>query len=155
MAKDLNRFTCTGRLGADPDVRYMPNGDPAASIRIAVSDAYKDKSTGQMVDKTEWVTFKAFGKLAEICGEYLKKGSRIYAEGKLETRKYQDKDGTDKYVTEVRMENMLMLDGKPAVDTTGGAPAPARAPAPAQARRPAAPAPRKAAAIPDDDEPPF
>ena len=90
-----------GNLGQDPEVRYMPNGNGVANITLATSDSYKDKNTGQMVDKTEWHRVVFFGKLAEIVGEYCRKGSQIYVEGKLQTRKWTDQQGQEKYTTEI------------------------------------------------------
>ncbi|MET6758973.1 single-stranded DNA-binding protein [Pseudoalteromonas sp. NCIMB_1079] len=101
MARGINRAILIGNLGEDPDVRYMPNGNPVAKISLATSDSYKDKNTGQMVDKTEWHRVIFFGKLAEVVGEYCRKGSQIYVEGKLQTRKWTDQQGQEKYTTEI------------------------------------------------------
>lgn len=109
--KDLNRWEGIGRLGKDIELKYMPNGDAVANFSIACADDYKNKD-GEKVSKTEWVNLVTFGKQAEICAQYLKKGSRIYVEGKLTTRSYE-KDGQTRYVTEIRMVNMQMLDNKP------------------------------------------
>lgn len=109
--KDLNRWEGIGRLGKDIELKYMPNGDAVANFSIACSDDYKNKE-GEKVPRTEWVNLVAFSKQAEICGQYLKKGSRIFVEGKLTTRSYE-KDGQTRYVTEIRMVNMQMLDSKP------------------------------------------
>lgn len=108
MSRNLNRVSLIGRLGADPEVRYLPNGTACVSINIAVGDDYKDKD-GNKVERTEWVRLSAFGKLAEIIGEYLKKGSKIYAEGKYTTRQWE-KDGVKQYSTEVQLLSMEMLD---------------------------------------------
>ena len=110
MSKDLNKCMFIGRLGNDPEIKYMPNGNAVANINIAVGDDYKDKNTGQKVERTEWVRCVSFGKLAEIMGEYLRKGSKVYIEGKFATRKWQDQQGQDRYSTEIVAENMQMLD---------------------------------------------
>lgn len=116
MARGINKVILVGNLGQDPEVRYMPNGNGVANITLATSDSYKDKNTGQMIDKTEWHRVVFFGKLAEIVGEYCKKGSQIYVEGKLQTRKWQDQQGQDKYTTEVVVDGfsgqMQMLGGR-------------------------------------------
>lgn len=101
MARGINRAILIGNLGEDPDVRYMPNGNPVAKISLATSDSYKDKNTGQMVDKTEWHRVIFFGKLAEVVGEYCRKGSQIYVEGKLQTRKWTDQQSIERYTTEI------------------------------------------------------
>ena len=101
MARGINKVILVGNLGQDPEVRYMPNGNGVANITLATSDSYKDKNTGQVVDKTEWHRVVFFGKLAEIVGEYCRKGSQIYIEGKLQTRKWTDQQGQEKYTTEI------------------------------------------------------
>ena len=101
MARGVNKVILVGNLGQDPEVRYMPNGNGVANITLATSDSYKDKNTGQMVDKTEWHRVVFFGKLAEVVGEYCRKGSQIYIEGKLQTRKWTDQQGQEKYTTEI------------------------------------------------------
>ena len=114
MANDLNRAEFIGRLGADPEVRHMPNGDAVANIRIAVGSSWKNKS-GEKQESTEWVPVVFFGKLAEIVQQYLTKGSRIYVAGRFKTRKWQDKDGNDRYSTEIVVDmngTMQMLDSK-------------------------------------------
>lgn len=120
MAKSLNKCQFIGNLGRDPEIRYAPSGGAIANMSLACSSSYKDKNTGETVDTTEWVRLVAFNKLAEICGEYLAKGAKIYVEGKMRTRKWQDKDGQDKYTTEVVIDDLLMLD------TRGTAPAPSQ-----------------------------
>lgn len=116
MARGINKVILVGNLGQDPEVRYMPNGNAVANITLATSDSYKDKNTGQLVDKTEWHRVVFFGKLAEVVGEYCRKGSQIYVEGKLQTRKWQDQQGQDKYTTEVVVDGftgqMQMLGGR-------------------------------------------
>ena len=107
----INKVILIGNLGADPEVRYTQSGSPVCSFRIACSEKYKDAS-GNMQENTEWVPIVAWGKLAEICSQYLHKGSRVYIEGKLQTRKWQDKEGGTRYTTEIVAREMKMLDGK-------------------------------------------
>ncbi len=107
----VNKVILIGNLGRDPETRYMPNGDVACNFSVACSESWKDKD-GKKQERTEWVNVAAFRKLAEICGQYLKKGSSVYIEGKLQTRKWQDKDGQDRYTTEVIASEMRMLGGK-------------------------------------------
>jgi single-strand DNA-binding protein len=109
----VNKVIIIGNLGRDPEIRYLPSGDAVANINVATTDRYKDKSTGEMKEVTEWHRISFFGKLAEIVGLYLKKGSQVYAEGSLRTRKYTDKDGTEKFATEIRGEAMQMLGAAP------------------------------------------
>jgi len=109
----VNKWIGIGNLGKDPDVRYTQGGDAIANFSIACSESWKDKATGEKKEQTEWVRISVFGKLAEICGEYLKKGSQVYIEGSLRTRKWTDKDGQDRYTTEIRGEVMKMLGGNP------------------------------------------
>lgn len=113
MSNDLNKCLFIGRLGADPDVRYLPSGKPVANFRIAVGSSWKDKQTGDKKEQTEWVSIVAFDKLGEICGEYLRKGSQVFIEGAMRTRKWTDKDGKDRYTTEIVANQMQMLGGKP------------------------------------------
>lgn len=120
MARSLNQCSFIGNLGRDPETRYLPSGGAVTNFTIAVSDDYKDK-TGQMVEQTEWVRLVAYGKLAEVCGEYLKKGSKVFVQGKMKTRKYQDRaTGQDRYSTEVQIENMQMLDSRQGGGGQGG-----------------------------------
>jgi len=112
MARGVNKVMLIGNLGKDPEVRYSPNGGAIATITVATSESWKDKNTGEQVDKTEWHRVVFFRRLAEIAGEYLKKGSKVFIEGKLQTRKWQDKDGQDRYTTEVVANEMQMLDSK-------------------------------------------
>jgi len=112
MARGVNKVILIGNLGQDPEVKYMPNGNAVANITVATSESWKDKNTGENVDKTEWHRVVFFRRLAEIVGEYLKKGSKIYIEGKLQTRKWQDKNGADHYTTEVVASEMQMLDSR-------------------------------------------
>ena len=114
--RGVNKVILVGNLGQDPEVRYTPGGAAITTISIATSDSWKDKNSGQMQEKTEWHRVVFFGKLAEIAGEYLRKGSQVYVEGKLQTRKWQDKQGQDKYTTEVVVDGfngvMQMLGGR-------------------------------------------
>src|SRR5258706_8663828 len=108
----VNKVIIVGNLGGDPETRYMPEGGAITNISIATTDKWKDKN-GEQQEKTEWHRISFFGKLAEIAGEYLKKGSSIYVEGRLQTRKWTDKDGAEKYTTEVVANQMQMLGGRP------------------------------------------
>src|SRR5262245_37145579 len=107
----VNKVILVGHLGADPEIRYLPNGDAVANFSIATSERWKDKN-GEMQERTEWHRVAMFKRLAEIAGEYLKKGSQIYVEGRLQTRKWQDKDGQDKYTTEIVANAMQMLGSR-------------------------------------------
>lgn len=111
MSKDLNMCQFIGRLGKDPELKHLPSGDSVVNFNIACGDDYKDKQ-GNKVEQTEWVSVSAFGKLADICGKYLKKGSKIYCCGKMNTRKWQDQNGADRYSTGIKMHDMQMLDSK-------------------------------------------
>ena len=116
MSRGINKVILIGNLGADPEVRYLPSGDPVANLRLATSESWKDRETGETKERTEWHSVVIFGKLAEIAKTYLHKGSRIYVEGKLRTRKWQTQDGQDRYTTEVVIDingTMQMLDGRP------------------------------------------
>ena len=108
----VNKVILVGNLGADPETRYAPSGDAICNIRIATTDTWRDKATGEKKEATEWHRVAFFGKLAEIAGQYLKKGSSVYIEGSLKTRKWQDKEGRDQYTTEIRADQMQMLGGK-------------------------------------------
>ena len=108
----VNRVTIIGNLGKDPETRYAPSGDAVTNITVATTETWKDKATGEKRDATEWHRVVFFGKLAEIAGQYLKKGSQVYLEGKLKTRKWQDKDGADRYTTEINADELKMLGGK-------------------------------------------
>ena len=162
----VNKVIIVGNLGADPETRYLPSGDAVTSIRVATTDRYKDKQTGEMKEATEWHSISFFAKLAEIAGQYLRKGSQVYVEGSLRTRKYTDKNGVEKYATDIRADSMQMLGsrqgmGGPSEESgtsSGYAPrqaAPSR-PAAAPASRPA-PATKPAASNFDDmdDDIPF
>jgi single-strand DNA-binding protein len=113
MARGVNKVILVGNLGRDPETRYMPSGSAVTNLRIATSEQWKDKTTGENQERTEWHTVAMFGKLAEIAAEYLRKGSQVYIEGKLRTRKWQDKtDGKDRYSTEIIADEMQMLGSK-------------------------------------------
>jgi single-strand DNA-binding protein len=112
MSKGVNKVILIGNLGADPEVRYMPSGSSVANLSIATHDSWKDKQTGELQERTEWHKVSFFDKLAQIAGEYLKKGSKIYIEGSLRTRKWQDQSGNDRYTTEIIANTMQMLDSK-------------------------------------------
>jgi len=111
MARGLNKVMIIGRLGQDPETRYMPSGDAVCNLSVATDESYKNKD-GQKVEKTEWHRVSMFGKLAEIAGQYLTKGAQVYIDGKLETRKWQAQDGSDRYTTEIKAFQMQMLDSK-------------------------------------------
>ncbi len=118
MARGVNKVILIGNLGADPEVRYTPNGNAIANATLATSTTWRDKTSGDMQDRTEWHRIVFFNRLAEIVGEYLHKGSKIYIEGSLRTRKWQDKSGVDRYTTEIIANEMHMLDSKG--QSTGG-----------------------------------
>lgn len=112
----VNKVIIVGNLGKDPEVKFMPSGEAVANMTVATSETWKDKQTGEQKEKTEWHRVSMFGKLAEIAGEYLKKGSKVYVEGKLQTRKWTNQQGQDQYTTEIVLQGfngvMQMLDGK-------------------------------------------
>jgi len=109
MAGSINKVIIVGHLGRDPESKFLGNGDAVANFTVATSDSWKDKTTGEKKEKTEWHRVVAFRKLAEICGKYLTKGKLVYIEGRLETRKWQDKEGKDRYTTEIVANDMQML----------------------------------------------
>lgn len=158
----VNKVIVVGNLGRDPETRYMPSGDAMTNIAVATTDKWKDKATGEQKEATEWHRIAFFGKLAEIAGQYLKKGSQVYIEGKLRTRKWTDKDGVEKFTTEIIADSMQMLGSRQGMGGApmdeggygGSAPAsPARAPAAAPARAPAKQAPSMSNM--EDDDIPF
>ncbi|MCB1554905.1 MAG: single-stranded DNA-binding protein [Xanthomonadales bacterium] len=112
MARGINKVILVGNLGADPETRYTASGGAITSIRIATSEAWKDKQTGEQQERTEWHRVKFFGRLAEIAGEYLRKGSQVYVEGSLRTDKYTDKEGIERYTTDIVANEMQMLGGR-------------------------------------------
>jgi single-strand DNA-binding protein len=111
MARGINKVILVGNLGQDPDTKAMPSGMTVCNLRIATSESWKDKQSGEMKEQTEWHSVAMFGRLAEIAGEYLRKGSQVYIEGRLRTRKWQDKQGNDRYTTEIVANEMQMLGG--------------------------------------------
>lgn len=112
MARGINKVILIGNLGNDPEIRYMPSGDAFANISIATNESWKDKKTGENHDKTEWHNVALFGRLAEIAGEFLKKGSKVYIEGKLQTQKWKDKEGQDRQATKILGKELQMLDSR-------------------------------------------
>jgi single-strand DNA-binding protein len=155
----INKVIIVGNLGRDPETRYMPSGDAMTNIAIATTDKWKDKASGEQKEATEWHRVAMFGKLAEIAGQYLKKGSQVYIEGKLRTRKWQDKDGVEKYTTEIIADTMQMLGSRQGMG--GGSSmdegySPASAPAARQNTGAARPAAKPAPNFSDmDDDIPF
>lgn len=136
MARGVNKVILIGNLGQDPDTRYTANGNAVVNLNLATDESYKDRQTGQMVPKTEWHRIVMFGKLAEVAGQYLRKGSKVYIEGKLQTRKWQNKEGQDVYTTEVVVDisgQMKMLDSKPEGQQQTAPSQPAQQPAQSQA----------------------
>jgi len=142
----VNKVILIGNLGADPEVRYMPSGGAVANLRIATSESWRDKQSGEQQERTEWHRVVLFGRLGEIAGEYLRKGSKVYIEGGLRTRKWQGQDGQERFTTEIVANEMQMLDSRGA--GTAGFDS---APAPREAATPAAQAPAPASAPPADD----
>jgi single-strand DNA-binding protein len=120
MARGINKVILIGNLGADPETRAMPSGMTVANIRVATSENWKDKQSGENKERTEWHNVAMFGRLGEIAGEYLKKGSKVYIEGSLRTRKWQDKQGNDRYTTEIIANEMQMLDSRGGGGMGGG-----------------------------------
>ena len=118
MARGINKAIIVGTLGKDPDVKYTASGSAVVNVSVATNESWKDKNTGENVEKTEWHRIVVFGKLAEICAQYLKKGSQVYFEGKIQTRKWQDQSGQDRYSTEIVANEMQMLGGR--ADASGG-----------------------------------
>jgi single-strand DNA-binding protein len=147
MARGINKVILVGNLGSDPEVRYTASGDAVANVNVATAESWKDKQTGEKQERTEWHRVVMFKRLGEIAGEYLKKGSQVYIEGKLQTRKWQDKNGNDRYTTEIVANDMQMLGSR------GGSSAynNESAPAPAQAQ----PATASAGSDDFDDDIPF
>lgn len=112
MARGINKVILIGHVGGDPEVRYMPNGNAVATISLATTESWKDKQTGEKQERTEWHRVVCFNRLGEIVGEYIRKGSKVYIEGSLRTRKWQDPQGQDRYTTEIVAADLQMLDGK-------------------------------------------
>ena len=152
----VNKVIIVGNLGADPETRYLPSGEAVTNIRVATTETWKDKASGEKKEATEWHRINFYGRLAEIAGEYLKKGSQVYVEGQLRTRKWQDKEpGQDRYSTEIRADEMKMLGsrpggGEPRGDRDGGSRGEREAPSRGESRP--APAAKKPAGKFDDME---
>jgi len=159
MARGVNKVILIGNLGGDPEVKYTAGGSAVTNVTIATSENWKDKTTGENQERTEWHRVVFFGKLAEIAGEYLKKGSQVYVEGRLQTRKWQDKEGQDRYTTEIVANEMQMLGGRGGGSASGGADssraAPGEAPAPRAAGARASGSKATAAVEDFDDDIPF
>ena len=153
MAGSVNKVILIGRLGKDPETRYMTNGEAVTNVSLATSENWKDKS-GEKQERTEWHNLVFYRRLAEIAGQYLKKGSQVYAEGRIQTRKWQDKEGRDRYTTEIIVNEMHMLDSKPGAGNFEVTDRPAAAPA---SSTPSASAPAKSGGGFDnfDDDIPF
>jgi single-strand DNA-binding protein len=153
MARGINKVILVGNLGADPEVRYSAAGSAVTNARLATTDQWKDRQTGEQQERTEWHRLVFFSRLAEIAGEYLKKGSKVYVEGRLQTRKWQGQDGQDRYTTEIVVNDMQMLDGAGGGMGGGGASSHAASQsAPAASQEPA---PQTAPADDFDDDIPF
>ncbi len=152
----VNKVILVGRVGKDPESRYLPSGEAIANLSLATSEQWKDKS-GEKQEKTEWHRISFFGRLAEVVGEYVRKGSLLYIEGSISTRKYTDKDGVEKYATEIKGREMTMLGSKPQSDDNqngyqGSSASRSAQPAPArQAPAPSSPAPRAPSGFEDFD----
>jgi len=135
MARGINKVIIVGNLGGDPETRYMPSGSAVTNLTVATNESWKDKQTGEQKERTEWHKVAMFNRLAEIAAEYLRKGSQVYIEGKLRTRKWQDKEGKDRWTTEIIADEMQMLSGRggggggsaPMSQDSGSASAPAQA----------------------------
>jgi len=163
MARGINKVILVGNLGKDPEVKYMPSGGAVANITVATSDTWKDKQSGESQERTEWHRVVLFGRLGEIAGEYLRKGAKVYIEGRLQTRKWQDKAGVERYTTEIVASEMQMLDGRGAggqhqsgadEDPGMGMPSASSSPRPASGA-PARPAPMATPPPDFDDDIPF
>ena len=144
MARGINKVIIVGNLGNDPDTRYMPSGGAVTNLSVATSESWKDKQSGEQKERTEWHKVAMFGRLAEIAAEYLRKGSQVYIEGRLRTRKWQDRDGNDRYTTEIIADEMQMLGGR------GGGSAPMR-----EDRSPSSSPPPQTSPDDFDDDIPF
>ena len=153
MARGINKVILIGNLGNDPDVRYTSGGSPIANISLATSESWRDKETGDMQERTEWHRIVFFSRLAEIVSEYLRKGSKIYVEGRLQTRKWQDREGNDRYTTEVVANEMQMLDSRGNAEEVARTSPPARKPAAAAAPMPQEAATSDGGEFVDDDIP--
>jgi len=150
MARGINKVIIVGNLGNDPETRYMPSGSAVTNLTVATNESWKDKATGEQKDRTEWHKVAMFNRLAEIAAEYLRKGSQVYIEGKLRTRKWQDKSGQDRWTTEIIADEMQMLGGRGGAGGGGGS-------APMSSGQDSAPSSAPPQAGPDDfdDDIPF
>ncbi len=159
MARGINKVILVGNLGNDPEVRYAASGSAIANISVATTDSWKDKNTGEQQDRTEWHRVVMFNRLGEMAGEYLKKGSQVYIEGRLQTRKWQDQNGQDKYTTEIVASEMQMLGGRSGGSDMGGGggyqPPQQRSQAPQQGGGGAQPAAQPQPSNDFDDDIPF
>ena len=144
--RGVNKVILVGHLGQDPEVRAMPSGSSVANLSLATNEQWRDKNTGEQQERTEWHRLALFGRLAEIAGQYLRKGAQVYVEGRLRTRKWQDRDGHDRYSTEIVVNEMQMLGGRSAASQAG----PDRPAPPTESREPAS-----RADMPFDDDIPF
>jgi single-strand DNA-binding protein len=153
MSRGINKVILIGHLGADPETRAMPSGMTVANLRLATSENWKDKTSGEQQERTEWHNVAMFGRLAEIAGEYLRKGSQVYIEGRLRTRKWQDKSGADRYTTEIVANDMQMIGGRGGAGGAGSGGEPRERSAPAESS--AATAGAGAGAEDFDDDIPF
>ena len=149
MARGINKAILVGNLGRDPEIRYTQGGAAIANVTIATNESWKDKQTGEQQERTEWHRVVFFGRLAEIAGEYLKRGAQVYVEGRIQTRKWQDQNGQDRYTTEIVANEMQMLGGRSDMD------APGRMPARGVAEQPASAAPTSTRTDDLDDDIPF
>lgn len=155
MSRGINKVILVGHLGKDPEVKYLPSGSAVANITVATSESWKDKQSGDKQERTEWHNVVFFNRLAEIVGEYLKKGAQIYVEGSLRTRKWQDKEGKDRYTTEIVAAEMQMLGGRQGAGGGASSSSSHSDSAPSSSRSSAGPA-APAGGMPDfDDDIPF
>ncbi|RMH44437.1 MAG: single-stranded DNA-binding protein [Gammaproteobacteria bacterium] len=152
-ARGVNKVILIGNLGRDPEVRYMPNGTAVANITVATSETWKDRQTGEPMERTEWHRVVLYRRLAEIAGEYLRKGSKIYIEGRLQTRKWQDQSGQDRYTTEIVADELQMLDSRSGGGAASYETSAAPSSQPAASRAPAQPEPPAEPSFDDDDIP--
>lgn len=153
MARGVNKVILVGNLGGDPEVRYMPNGNAVTNVTIATSESWKDKQTGQQQERTEWHRVVFFNRLAEIAGEYMRKGGKVYVEGALRTRKWQDQSGQDRYTTEIVASEMQLLDSRGG-NEGGYAPQQQQGGYAQQPQQQAAPAPQMAPQAAPQQQPP-
>jgi single-strand DNA-binding protein len=161
MARGINKVILIGNLGADPETRYSAGGSAVTNLRLATNETWRDRQSGEQQERTEWHRVVFFGRLAEIAAEYLRKGSTVYVEGRLQTRKWQGQDGQDRFTTEIVGNEMQMLGGRgggsmgDSMGDEGAAPAPRRRPAPAAAASDESPAPGRQPPDDFDDDIPF